>query len=437
MSLAGAPARAARPPTPNALVPTLLGKPIVLQAQGAWVTCSDGRRYLDAVAGPGVHALGHGHPRIIAAIEQQSRRLIHSSFQLNEPVLALADRLVELTGAHSGGRFQRVFFANSGSEAVEAAVKAAKKHSARRGHYGHGLVALEDGYHGRSGICLALTGMSIYKRGLPGFSLYPGVVHIAVPAAGRCPNGCSECGSGCFDDVVRTIDARLQDQLVAVIAEPVLGVGGVITPPAGFLRRLRQLCDARGALLIFDEVFTGFGRTGRMFAFEHSGVLPDILVVGKALGGGLPFGAFLASEEIGTCWEPIDHSTTFGGNVALTAAVGSAVVDEIVRSQLPESARDIGEGLLAALAEVAATRTSVADVRGAGLLIGIEFAGSDGMPWPERAAAFNAAMRARGVLTSSGGQHRSVVRLTPPLNLTPEEVAYLRDAAVSALAQIE
>ncbi|WP_158558513.1 MULTISPECIES: aspartate aminotransferase family protein [unclassified Streptomyces] len=399
----------------DVLFPTLLGNPTALSAQGAWIDCDDGRRYLDAVAGPGVHALGHGHPRITEAISRQSRRLTHSSFLLNEPVVELARRLVELAGPP----FSRVFFANSGGEAVETAVKAAKKYSARRGRYGNSLVALENGYHGRSGISLALTGMSLYKRGLPGFSLYPGVVHVAVPGAGEDST-----------DLGRTLDARLQDGLVAVVAEPVLGVGGAITPSADFLRALRTLCDERGALLVFDEVFTGFGRTGSMFAFQHSGVVPDILVVGKALGGGLPVGAVIAGEEIGTCWEPVEHSTTFGGNVALTAAVGLAVLDEITEAKLPEAAASAGRRLLDDLTTAARGNPAVRDVRGRGLLLGVECADR------RRAGALMAALRTAGVLTSGGGQDRTTVRLTPPLNITASETGLLSEAACSALAEV-
>lgn len=415
------------PGSPRSLVPTLFAGPAILSGRGSWVSCDDGREYLDAVAGPGVHALGHGHPRILEAIERQSRLLIHSSFQLNKPSIALADRLVRLAGAP----FRRVFFANSGGEAVEAAVKAAKKYAAVRGLHGNSLVALEDGYHGRSGIALALTGMNIYKRGLPGFSLYPGVVHIPVPADSSADNSAYD-----GEAVVRSLDARLQDGLVAVVAEPVLGVGGVITPPTAFLRRLRELCDERRALLIFDEIFTGFGRTGAMFAFQHSGVVPDILVVGKALGGGLPIGAMVTTEEIGTCWEPIEHSTTFGFNVALTTAVGLAVLDEIEEAKLPMAAEETGGRLLAGLIAAADGNPYVAEVRGRGLLIGIEFVDRAGAPSPRAAAGFVSDLRSAGVLASSGGQYRSVVRLTPPLNLTADEADTLAGAAGAALVKV-
>lgn len=399
--------------THPALVSTLLDPPVMRSGSGSWLVDVDGNRFLDCVAGPGVHMLGHGHPAVVAAIEEQAAKLIHSSFQLNEPILALAEELTALAGYP----FTRVFFANSGSEAVEAAVKLAKKAQANRGRFGHSLAALENGYHGRSGISLALTGMSVYKTGLPGFSLYPGVVHLPVPVADSLDP--AELG--------RRLDAQLQDDLIAVIAEPVQAVGGVIIPPEGFLRLLRDLCDARGALLIFDEIFTGLGRTGTTFTFQRSGVRPDILVVGKPLGAGLPVGAVLTSDELGTCWAPVEHSTTFGGNGALLGAIGRAVLAELVAGDLGAAARKAGDRLIATLRSAA---PGAVEVRGQGLLIGLEWAA------PAQAVRFRQSMLARGVLVGIGGQSRSVARLTPPLNLTMAELELLEGTVLEAIDEV-
>jgi len=393
--------------THPALVATLLDRPVMRSGRGSWLVDVEGNRYLDCVAGPGVHLLGHGHPAVLSAISRQAGELVHSSFQLNEPIIELAEELTELAGAS----FDRVFFANSGSEAVETAVKLAKKFQATRGRFGHSLAALENGYHGRSGIALALTGMNVYKTGLPGFSLYPGVVHLPVPRTGEVDR----------DELARQLDARAQDELVAVIAEPVLGVGGVIVPPEGFLRALRELCDERHALLIFDEVFTGLGRTGTTFAFERSGVRPDILVVGKSLGAGLPVGAVLTSDEIGTCWAPVDHSTTFGGNGALLGAVGRAVLGELTAGDLAAAAERAGNQLMDTLRSSAPPGT---EVRGQGLLIGVEW------PSSEQAVEFRRQMMAHGVLVGIGGQRRSVVRLTPPLTVSDEELKLVESSVL-------
>lgn len=400
--------------THPALVATLLDVPVMRSGSGSWLVDVEGNRYLDCVAGPGVHLLGHSHPAVLSAIERQAAELIHSSFQLNEPIIELAGELSRLAGEP----FQRVFFANSGSEAVETAVKLAKKFQTGRGRFGHSLAALENGYHGRSGIALALTGMNVYKTGLPGFSLYPGVVHLPVPRA---------TGELDLDELGHQLDARSQDDLLAVVAEPVLGVGGVIVPPEGFLRMLRELCDARNALLIFDEVFTGLGRTGTTFAFERSGVRPDILVVGKPLGAGLPVGAVLTSDELGSCWAPVDHSTTFGGNGALVGAVGRAVLGELVAGDLAGAAERAGSQLLDALRFSAPAGV---EVRGQGLLIGLEW------PSSEQAVAFRHHMMARGVLAGIGGQRRSVVRLTPPLNITAEELKLVESTVLDVFDEV-
>ncbi|GGV36280.1 aspartate aminotransferase family protein [Streptomyces spectabilis] len=399
--------------THPALVATLLDGPVMRSGSGSWLVDIEGNRYLDCVAGPGVHLLGHGHPAVISAIERQASELIHSSFQLNEPVIELAEELARL----AGGSFQRVFFANSGSEAIETAVKLAKKFQAARGRFGHSIAALENGYHGRSGIALALTGMNIYKTGLPGFSLYPGIVHLPVPRPGEVD----------LDELGRQLDARSQDDLLAVVAEPVLGVGGVIVPPDGFLRALRELCDARGALLIFDEIFTGLGRTGTTFAFERSGVRPDILVIGKPLGAGLPVGAVLTPDDLGSCWAPVDHSTTFGGNGALVGAVGKAVLGELTAGGLADASERAGNQLMGALRSAAPTDV---EVRGQGLLIGLEWRS------PDQATAFRRRMMARGVLVGIGGQQRSVVRLTPPLNITSDDLKLLESTTLAVFDEM-
>lgn len=396
----------------DSLVNTLLAPPVMRSGSGSWLTDVDGRRYLDCVAGPGVHLLGHSHPAVVAAVREQSALLMHSSFQLNEPILALAEELAALAGEP----FRRVFFANSGSEAIETAVKLAKKFQAGRGRFGHSVAALEDGYHGRTGISLALTGMSLYKTGLPAFSLYPGVVHLPVPR--------DEAGLD-VAELGRRLDAQLQDELIAIVAEPILGVGGVVVPPAGFLRMLRELCDARGALLILDEIFTGLGRTGTVFAFQREDVRPDILVVGKPLGAGLPVGAVVVPDEIGTCWAPVEHSTTFGGNGALLGAVGQAVLAELVKGDLAAAAETHGEQLLAGLRAAAPPGV---EIRGRGLLAGLDFGTA------ERAGRFARSMFADGVLVGLGGQRRSVVRLTPPLIVGADELGLIRDTAARGMA---
>src|SRR5580658_4656510 len=314
-------------------------------AEGSWLVASDGRRYLDFIAGIGVSALGHGNPEVLDAIAAQARRHLHVMVYgeyVIESQVKLARRLVELLTPP----LERVYFTNSGTEAVECALKVARKFTGRAG-----FVAFDGAYHGDTMGALALAGNRAMREP---FGALPGpVIHLP------------------FDDV-GALD-KIDSTVAAVIVEPVQAEGGVRIPDTGFLRALRDQCDRTGAMLVFDEVLTGFGRTGRMFALEHFGVVPDIVVMAKALGGGLPLGALCSRNELLDTLShdpPLGHITTFGGH-PLSCAAGLAALQVIVNERLWERADALGEELAQELRRLASAE--VAAVRAIGALIGIEF----------------------------------------------------------------
>ncbi len=371
----------------------------ILRAEGSWLYCADGRRYLDFVAGIGVSALGHGHPAPLRAIAEQARRHLHVMVYgeyVIEAQVKLATRLSELLPRD----LSRIYFTNSGAEATEAALKLAKKHTRRAG-----LVAFEGAYHGDTMAALALMGNPAFREP---FEPLPGPVrHLP------------------YDDV-GALD-EIDTSIAAVVIEPVQAEGGVRIPSIGFMRALREQCDRTGALLIFDEVLTGLGRTGKLFALEHFGVTPDIIVLAKALGGGLPLGALCGADQLIAEFShdpPLGHITTFGGH-PLSCAAGLASLEVIVSENLSKRARILGDEIVARLAYLRAPE--IAAVRGLGLLVGIEFHDA------AIAHRFVAATIANGVVINWTLNAEKVVRLAPPLNIQTAEVDFALAAMRRAL----
>jgi acetylornithine/N-succinyldiaminopimelate aminotransferase len=375
----------------------------ISRAEGSWLIAADGRRYLDFIAGIGVSALGHGNPEVTVAIEAQARRHLHVMVYgeyVIESQVRFARRLTELLPAE----ITRVYFTNSGAEAIEGALKTARKFTSRAG-----FVAFDGAYHGDTMGALALAGNPAFRAP---FGALPGpVTHLP------------------FDDEAAL--ARIDATIAAVVIEPVQAEGGVRIAETRFMRALRERCDRVGALLIFDEVLTGFGRTGKLFALEHFGVVPDIIVMAKALGGGLPLGAFCGRDNlIGTLSHdpPLGHITTFGGH-PLSCAAGLAALEVIVRERLYERAALIGAELIRRI--VAMRSSKITAVRGLGLLVGIEF--RDG----ESARRFVAATIARGVIINWTLNAEKVVRLAPPLTIATDEINFALDAMQAALDATE
>ena len=374
----------------------------ISRAEGSWLVAADGRRYLDFIAGIGVSALGHGHPEVLAAIGEQARRHLHvmvyGEYVIESQVM-LARRLTELLPRP----LERVYFTNSGAEAIECALKVARKFTGRAE-----FVAFDGAYHGDTMGALALAGNRVMREP---FGALPGPVR-------RLPFG--------DEGAVAEIDSTI----AAVVVEPVQAEGGVRIPEAGFIRALRERCNRAGAMLIFDEVLTGFGRTGKLFALEHFGVVPDIVVMAKALGGGLPLGALCGRDELlGTLSHdpPLGHITTFGGH-PLSCAAGLAALNVIVRERLFERAASIGKEIVRLL--LAMRAPEMAAVRGIGMLVGIEFRDA------ALARRFVAATLAHGVVVNWTLNADNVVRLAPMLTIMPDEVDFAMSAMKKAIDAI-
>jgi len=360
--------------------PTYARAPICLvRGDGMRVWDTDGREYLDFGAGIAVSALGHCHPRITGAIQEAAATLIHvSNLYHTPPQIHLAKLLCDHSFA------DRVFFANSGAEANEAAIKLARKYAKERWSSDRvEIIATRDSFHGRTLATVTATGQEKYQHGFE--PLMPGFKHVP------------------YNDVP-AIERALDNRTAAVLVEPIQGEGGVHVPDDDYLPRLRKLCDESGALLILDEIQTGIGRTGRLWCYEHAGVEPDIMTIAKALANGIPIGAMLAREEIARVLTAGTHGTTFGGNPFVTA-VALVNLTTILDEKIPERADRVGRYLMEGLCALSTTRPAMRAVRGRGLLIGIEL----GRP----VAPIVDACRESGLLVLSAGDR--VLRLTPPL----------------------
>lgn len=317
----------------------------LVKGEGPYVWDSEGKRYLDALAGIAVCGLGHAHPAVTKAITEQASKLLHVSNLYNiEPQIAAGKALVEVSG------MDNVFFSNSGAEANEAAIKLARKFGHEKGIEMPEVIVTENSFHGRTMATLTATGNKKVKVGFA--PLVSGFVHVP------------------YDDI-EAIKAAATPNTVAVMVEPVQGEGGVRVPSSTYLPELRKLCDERGWLLILDEIQTGNGRTGKYFAYQHSGILPDIVTTAKGLGNGVPIGACLARGVASTLFQPGNHGSTFGGN-PLACAAALSVINTIQNENLTARAAQLGERMLKNFTEALADNPSVVTVRGMGLMIGIQ-----------------------------------------------------------------
>jgi len=387
---------------------------VVERAQGAHLHTLDGRDILDFGSGIGVVNLGHNHPTVVAAAREQLDRLWHTSVTaLNQPAIAAAEALVGI--APPG--LDQVFLCNSGAEAVEAAIKLARKATGRSD-----IVAFSGGFHGRTYGALSLTASKRrYRAGIG--PLLPGVHHVDYPYCFRCPNAdAGACCRAAGHDIERLLHTRVHpEDVAAVFVEPVLGEGGYVVPPPDFMPSLRRLCDAHGILLVADEVQTGFGRTGRLFAVEHTATVPDIVCVAKAFANGLPVGAMVASRTLMAAWSPGDHGSTFGGN-AVACAAAATVVETLVAGRLAERAARLGERVLERARGWMERFPRVADARGLGFMVGLELMTPRGVPDPAGVAAVRQAALERGLLLLSCGTDENVIRLIPPLTIPEDEL---------------
>jgi len=374
------------------------------QGEGMIVRDTTGQEYLDFLGGYGVFALGHAHPRVVRAVREQVGRMPMSSRVLfNRPMADLAERLAQITP----GDLRYTFFCNSGTEAVEGALKLARLATGKTQ-----IIGTIGGFHGKTYGGLSASGREVYRA--PFAPLVPEFAHVPFGDAGAMADACTE-------------------QTAAVIVEPVQGENGVILPPDDYLPSLRKLCTERGVLLILDEVQTGFGRTGTLFACQDWDVTPDIMTLAKALGGGvMPIGAFVGTPAVWKAFEPnpLLHSSTFGGN-ELACAAGLAAIEVVIEEKLPENAAAMGELLLAGLRAIAEKYTGiVTEVRGKGLLIGMEFTDRD------IAALVIAGLAQQHILAAYTLNNPCVIRFEPPLIVAREHIDRLLAALDASIAGV-
>ncbi len=395
---------------------------------GSWLVTTDGVRYLDYSSGIGVTNTGHAHPTVVAAIQAQAARLLHGQQNIvyHEPGLRLYERLRHVL---PGGPWQ-AFLSNSGAEAVEAAVKLARSATGRPV-----MMAFRYGFHGRTAQTMALTAAKDVYRAA--FEPLPGsVYHADYPYCYRAPGGPHD-PSACTCDWEERLDLLFHqlvypERVAGIIVEPVLGEGGYIVPPPGFLPRLREITRQHGILLIADEVQTGFGRTGELFAVRHWDVEPDILVMAKGIASGLPLSGIIARADVMAAWKPGTHGGTYGGNV-VSCAAANATLDVIEGEGLVANARERGAQFLAGLRALAARYRTIGDVRGLGLMLALEFVrpgeGDGRVPDPDLTKRVQAEALARRLIVLTAGSYVNVVRIIPPLVTTSDEV----DLALSIL----
>ncbi|WP_421526486.1 4-aminobutyrate--2-oxoglutarate transaminase [Pseudomonas yamanorum] len=387
--------------------------PIVIsRAAGSYVWDTDGKKYLDFVGGIGVLNVGHNHPAVVDAIKKQIDSFTHVCFQVGayEPYVELAGKLNALVGA--GAPYKSVFL-TTGAEAVENAIKIARSHTRRSG-----VIAFRGGFHGRTLLGISLTGFSQpYKQNFGPFA--PDVHHATYPNEYRGVS--TEQALASLQDIFDT--QILPERVAAIIIEPVLGDGGFVAAPPAFMKALRELTTRHGIVLICDEIQTGFGRTGKMFGFEHSGIQPDLVTVAKSLAGGIPLSGVVGKAEIMDAPAPGGLGGTYGGN-PLGCAAGLAVLSIFENEHLLERSQGIGQQLMTGFEKLKARLPQIGDVRTLGAMAAVEFVTDRASKAPDGEIAQKVIEQARllGLLLIKCGIHRNIVRFLCPLNTSESDV---------------
>lgn len=417
---------------PEALSPVWSHLTQLRPVRGAGVELfdEDGNSYLDFTSGIGVTNTGHAHPAVVEAIRRQAGELLFG--QINVVITPAAERLARVLQGLLPEKLGSLFFSNSGAEAIEAAVKLAR-HATKRSN----VVVFQGSFHGRTGQAMALTtSKTVYRRHYQ--PLPAGVFVAPFPYAYR--YGWDEDST--VDFALRELELLLTtqsapDETAAFLIEPVLGEGGYVPAPPRFLRGLRRIADQHGVMLIFDEIQTGFGRTGQLFAYQHSDVVPDVLVMAKGLASGLPLSAIAASPELMARWGVGTHGGTYGGGSTVPLAAALATIEVMEREQLPANAAAMGAHLLRRLRALQAEHGIIGDVRGLGLMVGVEFTSADGQPLGAAAKSVQRAALGERLLLLTCGPYDNVVRWIPPLVVTEAQLDAALDIfgrAVSAAA---
>lgn len=399
----------------NQVLPPVAGRATnlgIIKGMGSTVIDEKGKSYLDFTSGVGVNNVGHCHPEIIEAVKEQLDSMIHIGHNVAyyPSYIKLAEELNYLTGSN-----KMVYFSNSGAEANEGAIKLAKKATKRPA-----IISFNRGFHGRTLATTSITfSNSSYRKDYEG--LIPSVYSCEYPYSYRSGLSDEEETKRCVQNIEEVFKYQVDpSQVAAIILEPVQGEGGYIVPPKEFIQKVKALCDKHGILLVFDEVQTGFGRTGKMFAYEHFEVEPDIITLGKGIASGFPLSAVIAKRDIMEKWESGTHGGTYGGNpVSCTAALASI---QILRREGIENARKMGVYLKGQLLELQNEFKGIGDVRGLGLMIGIEFVNKEGKPdvqtvnWLKNYALEN------GLILLTCGSEKNVLRFIPPTTVLKDEL---------------
>jgi 4-aminobutyrate aminotransferase len=385
-----------------------------VRGEGVYLYDAGGQRYTDFTSGIGVTNTGHCHPRVVQAIQQQAAHLIFGQMNIVMPptTVALAEKLNEVTPPS----IDQFFFSNSGAEAVEASVKLARMATHRRN-----LIVFQGSFHGRTHQAMAMTTSKYTYR--YDYQPLPGAIFVApFPYTYYFGWSEEETVEFCFKQLDQLLKSQTApEETAAIIIEPVLGEGGYVPAPPEFLRRLRTLCDHHGILLVLDEVQSGFGRTGKFFCLEHAGIEPDILVMAKGLGSGMPISAVGANAEIMRHWKVGTHGGTYGGGNAVATAAAAATIDAIREEGLVENAAQMGSRLQKGLRELQAEYPVIGDIRGLGLMVGVEFT-QGGKADAVTAAHVQQECLKRNLLLLTCGTYGNVIRWIPPLVVNADQV---------------
>ncbi len=390
-------------------------KIVAERAKGSYIYDMNGDAYLDFSTGIAVNNVGHCHPKVVEAVQKQVAELMHTSVVThNKRYIELAKKLVEIAPSK---KLDSVFLANSGAEAVEGSIKLARYVTGRPG-----IINFRNSFHGRTFMTMALTTSKLYYR--EKYEPLPGAIHTApfpYPYRSYFKGDNKKILAETFDYIEMLFHQIIHpEQVAAFIVEPIQGEGGYVVPPDGFLKQLRQVADKHGIMLVIDEVQTGFGRTGDLFALQHEGVEPDIMVIAKALAGGMPLSGFISKKEFTSKWPPGRHGSTFGGN-PVSCAAALATIQVIEEEKLVERSAKLGAEMIKRLQKFAQGKKHIGEVRGRGMMIGIEFDDENGKPSKAHADKVAERCLENKMLVLTCGSEGQAIRLIPPLTLSDSE----------------
>jgi 4-aminobutyrate aminotransferase/(S)-3-amino-2-methylpropionate transaminase len=397
--------------------------PVVLaEGKGATIRDVDGNQYIDFTSGVLVSNTGHSHPKVVRAVQRQAERLLNC-FDIAHD---LRYKLLEVLASITPGNLKKFLLVNTGAEAVESAVKLARFYKRK-----HEIISFHGAFHGRTHLALSLSGLTSYHKQGFGPSAV-GILHAPYAYCYRCSFKLEypSCGLCCVDYLEHVVAYESVGDVAAVVVEPIQGTSGAITPPDEYFPKLKKFCEEHDMLLIIDEVQTGFGRTGKMFAIEHWGVIPDIICVAKGIASGVPMGAMIAPPEIMDSWGPGKHTSTFGGN-PLACAAALASIEVLLEEELHEKAKKMGNYMMKRLNNMSSQIPIIGEVRGKGLSIGVELVTDRATKNPAKKEAEEVVSKCfkRGLLMYTAGFWSNTLRIVPPLTITSE----LADKALAIL----